>query len=142
MSLAEQVEYLVSEQSTLDIVNDMIINAYSHLAKGNYGYVVRQLEILRAVDLDGVFENDETLIVKVNQEISKLEGWWMQLIGWGIVVIGLMVAMYFSKAIESWFKGMKKSKEEREVDFNRERLKKDVEISEAFTKGIRKGLDS
>lgn len=70
------------------------------------------------------------------EAVSKMGVWWMQLIGWAIVVIAMMVAMYFSKAISGFFKRLKEGQEKTQERLNRERLKQDVKIAESFAKGV------
>jgi len=73
LSGEEKAGYSVSECSTLDIVEDMIVNAYSYLRREDYNNAERQLSILKSVDLNGVFENDEKIIKRIRRAISKLE---------------------------------------------------------------------
>jgi len=78
ISLDEQAEhlseYLVSDQSTEDVVNDMIVNTYAHIRAEDYDSARKQLGILRAVDLYDAFHGDEALVGRVNDAISELEG--------------------------------------------------------------------
>lgn len=68
--------------------------------------------------------------------ISLFTTWWMQLIGIGLVIIGLVIASIFSKNLKDVFKAMKEKKAKDEEEINRKKLKTDVEVADAFTKGI------
>jgi len=69
----EKAEYLIPEQSSFELVEDMIVNTYSYLAKEDYQNASKQFEILKNVDLEEAFDYDKILIAKVNDAISDLE---------------------------------------------------------------------
>ena len=74
LSSKELAESFISEQSTTDIVEAMIINTYSHLRKEDYGNARKQLGILKSLDLDIIFEKDKQIIGRIGMAIADLEG--------------------------------------------------------------------
>lgn len=77
-SAAEQAEelnsMLESMRLTTDIVYDMMINAYSHLRKGDYETAGKQLRILKSVNLARALDGDEESQEVAIRAISDLEG--------------------------------------------------------------------
>jgi len=74
----ERAEFAVSEQSTLDVVNDMIINVYSHLENGNYESARKQLSYLTSLDISRVLDGNkaaqervEGIILDSNKKLSE-----------------------------------------------------------------------
>jgi len=95
--------------------------------------VIISIGVMVIISLTGLIKK---LAEKIIDVISFFTTWWMQLIGIGIIIIGLVVALIFSKNLQKIFKTMKEKREKDEEKLNREKLKAEVEIAEAFTKGI------
>lgn len=72
LSWYRQAEEGFSDLSTLDVVNNMIINAYAYLKQGEYDNARKQLEILRGVDLPKVLERDTGLQKRTGRIIQEL----------------------------------------------------------------------
>jgi len=68
----EQAECSVSEYSAADVVDNMIINAYSLLTKGNYEPARTQLSYLRTLDLSRVLDGDKETQERAKRAIKDL----------------------------------------------------------------------
>lgn len=69
--------------------------------------------------------------------VSKMGDWKLQLIGWVIVVIGMIVAIYFSKAISNLAKQWREGYEKESEKVDRRRLRQGADVAGAFVKGVR-----
>src|SRR3989344_2540458 len=55
-----------------------------------------------------------------------------------ILIIGLILAIIFSKQLKEFFKSLKEKRKKMQEELDREKLKSEVKVAKAFTKGITK----
>ena len=91
--------------------------------------------IIIIISIAGVTKTFAKYIINV---ISLFTIWWVQLIGIVIIIIALILASIFSKNLKKLFESIEKQKKKSEEELNREKLKGELKVAEAFTKEIKK----
>ncbi|MBS3075252.1 hypothetical protein J4429_02215 [Candidatus Pacearchaeota archaeon] len=91
--------------------------------------------IIIIISISGVTKKIAEYIIN---SISILTSWQMQLIVVSILIIGLILAIIFSKQLKEFFKSLKEKRKKMQEELDREKLKSEVKVAKAFTKGITK----